>query len=285
MLSFLVLALAGTSPALARQDPVLEQVESLADKARELIDKSIKGLGPSQEQSSPVAVDAGKELLQTKFENCPQFFVPGYLPKVPSAPGLRELCFTAFAILHSGQTKTPVFVVQRLNRDILQRAQKVERSNRFYEEARLPSKERAKLSDYKGSGYSRGHMAPAADMDSPQAMAQSFSLANMVPQDQQNNSGVWARIEQDTRKYIQRAQGDVYVFTGPVFDDNPKVIGAGKVAVPAYLFKLVYDPQAGKAWAYWQGNHKQSKVDTPISYAEFVRRTGLHLLPDEMLGK
>ena len=56
----------------------------------------------------------------------------------------------------------------------------------------------------------------------------------MVPQDQTHNGGAWSQIEQDTRKYVMRASGDVYVFTGPVYADKPRTIGSG-VAVPAYL--------------------------------------------------
>lgn len=215
--------------------------------------------------------------VQTSFKDCPQFF-PGKPPAVPAAPGLRELCFSSFAILHSGQTKAPVFVAQRLNRRMLERAKGFERKDRFYPEARLPASERAVLDDYRGSGYSRGHMAPAADMQTPEAMAQSFSLANIVPQDQRHNSGAWSKIEQDTRKYIMRAKGDVYVFTGPVYGNRPKLIGQGRVAVPTHLFKVVYDATTGRSWVHWQENSPTAKAGPPISYESFVARSGVQVL-------
>lgn len=221
---------------------------------------------------------ASAQHIQTSFSQCAGFF-PGPRPIVPNGESLRELCFSAFAILHNGQTKTPVFVAQRLNKHMLSNAKRQSRTDRFYEEARLPRVERASLSDYRRSGFSRGHMAPAGDMHDAEAMAQSFSLANMVPQDQRHNAGAWSRIENDTRKYVSRAQGDVYVFTGPYYAQQPETIGEGRVAIPSHIYKVVYDATSGRSWVHWHENTPNFKAGPPISYADFVQRTGLHLLP------
>ncbi|MDH0049688.1 DNA/RNA non-specific endonuclease [Comamonas terrigena] len=212
------------------------------------------------------------------FAECPSFFANGTPPAVQPLPRLRALCYDAFAVLHNGSTKTPMFVAQRLNRALVEDADE-KRSNRFYADARLPRAERAELEDYKRSGYSRGHMAPAGDMPTPQAMAQSFSLANMVPQSIEQNSGPWARIEQDTRRYARRAQGDVFIITGPVYQGEEHSVGANHVRVPSHLFKLVYDAQTHRAWAHWQANADHATVTRPISYQELVRRTGIEFLP------
>ena len=193
-------------------------------------------------------------------------------------PKQRELCYEAFAILHSGETRTPVYVAQRLNRRSIEDADE-RRATKFFADARLPRGERAELEDYKRSGFSRGHMAPAGDMPTPTAMAQSFSLANMVPQDIQHNGGAWAKIEQDTRRYVRRAKGDVFVITGPVFTPQSPRIGDNGVRVPTYLFKLVYDQHDNRAWAHWQENREGERVGRPISYRELVKRTGVEFLP------
>lgn len=228
---------------------------------------------------APLAPAPSGDLIQTSFADCPQFFPDGQPPVVPAAPALRELCFTSFAVLHSGQRKTPVLVAERLNRQTLLATKEVARTDRFYEEARLPAGERAKLADYRGSGFDRGHMAPAGDMSNPEAMAQSFSLANVVPQDARHNAGAWNKIEQDTRKYILRASGDVYVLTGPVYAQQPETIGDGRVAVPTYLYKLVYDSATGRSWVHWHTNDATENVaGTPIAYDAFVRLTGIRAL-------
>ena len=111
-------------------------------------------------------------------------------------------------------------------------------------------------------------------------MAQSFSLANIVPQAAEHNRGAWAKIETDTRRYVSRASGPVYVITAPVYA-NPRIetIGPGQVWVPTHLFKLVYDPAAGRAWAHWSENADTARIGPPISYDELVRRTGVTWLP------
>lgn len=229
----------------------------------------------------PVLVSFAPVLAHAAFENCRDYFPNHTPPRIEQRAQQRDICFDSFAVLHSGESKTPVFAVEKLNPARLVDAKDEVRTNKFYPEARLPSADRAQLDDYKNSGYDRGHMAPAADMPNSNAIAQSFSLANMVSQAPENNRGIWARaVESTTRKYVMRAAGDVFVFTGPVFQHRPvQTIGPGRVWVPSHLFKLVYDSSNGKAWAYWVENTDTARMSAPITYQELVRRTGIEFLP------
>lgn len=218
---------------------------------------------------------------QDDFSSCRDVFANGHPPLVLHQETLqpRALCFSAFAVLHSGKSHTPVYVAERLNSTVLQQAKNNQRTNRFFADARLPRAERAELDDYHGSGFDRGHMAPAGDMATDESMAQSFSLANMVPQYALNNRHAWASIEKATRRYVMRAAGDVYVITGPVFDGQPPTIGANQVWIPQHLFKLVYDPSTGRSWVNWLDNTDKARAGRPISYEELVKRTGIEFLP------
>ena len=211
------------------------------------------------------------------FVQCMQYF-PGHVPAVAWPGRQRALCFDGFAVLHSGESKTPVYAVERLTRSGVQAAKGIQRTDRFYPEARLPAADRAQLGDYVGSGYDRGHMAPAGDMPNSTAKGQSFSLANMVPQAPELNQRAWNQIEQATRKYAARAPGDVFVFTGPSFDQRPSTIGAGGVWVPSHTWKVVHSSAEGRTWAYWMTNTAGQHSLKPISYAEFERLSGLALI-------
>ena len=213
------------------------------------------------------------------FNDCKDLF-PGQ--QIPTSPQLgRDLCFDGFAIYYSPQDKKPIYTVEKLSQERLS-GQHPRRSNQFYEEARLPFAERAQLSDYKGSGYDRGHNAPAGDMNTDKSMAQSFSLANMMPQARQNNQGIWAKnVEEATRLYVKRVPGDIYVYTGSV--GNAGSIGKGRVTIPTHLYKLVYDPAKNSAWAYWIENTNEASMTPPISYQELIQKTGIdfHLPVDQ----
>ena len=171
-----------------------------------------------------------------------------------------------------------MYTVERLNRARILDAKDEERTDAFFADARLPRDERAELSDYLHSGFDKGHMGPAKDMPNADAMAQSFSLANMVPQAPINNRKTWASIEKSTRKYVMRARGDVFVFTGPAF---LKDVGRlkNRVAIPSHLFKLVYDESSGRAWAHLLPNTDEAQAGPPISYEALTSTIGYDLMP------
>jgi len=100
----------------------------------------------------------------------------------------------------------------------------------------------ATLADYKGSGYDRGHMAPAADFKwSSEAMSDTFFLSNMSPQAPSFNRGIWADLEAAVRT-MAYDNDEIYVVTGPVLTDGPyETIGKNKVAVPKRYYKVVLD--------------------------------------------
>ena len=95
--------------------------------------------------------------------------------------------------------------------------------------------------DYAGSGYDRGHLAPAADMGwSEQSMKESFYFSNMSPQVPSFNRGIWKKLEEQVRTWAIENEA-IYVVTGPILKDSLKSIGPNKVAVPEYYYKVLLD--------------------------------------------
>lgn len=126
---------------------------------------------------------------------------------------------------------------------------------KFKPDPNIPVLFTARNEDYLGSGWSRGHMTPAGDNKySEQAMAETFYLSNIVPQNFENNSGFWNRLEMYCRDLTKRFQ-DVWIISGPlvlpaVGADGKKtisyeVIGKDDVAVPTHLFKVVLAQRKG----------------------------------------
>jgi len=206
------------------------------------------------------------------FDSCRVLFPNNHAPQT-SIEG-RDLCFDEFAIYYSPVHKKPIYVVEKLNRQTLQ-SKPLERTNKFYEEARLPKSERAFLEDYINSGYDRGHNAPAADMRTKNGMEQSFSLANMMPQASENNRGVWARsVEKPSRQYVMRSYGDIYIYTGSF--GNAGVIGIHKIVIPSYLFKLIYNSKSKKKLVFLVKNTNEISKPELITYEELIKLTKIN---------
>lgn len=115
---------------------------------------------------------------------CPEHFAGGVAPTVTNSKlkaRTQEVCFQAFAVLHSAVSRTPLYSAEHLTRSNLEAAKTLSRKDSFHPESTLPSQDRAELRDYARSGYDRGHMSLNGDMPDRSAQAESFSLANMVP--------------------------------------------------------------------------------------------------------
>ncbi|MBC7375823.1 MAG: DNA/RNA non-specific endonuclease, partial [Burkholderiaceae bacterium] len=175
------------------------------------------------------------------FTQCPTYFAAGVAPTITNTKlkqRTQEVCFEAYAVLHSGISRTPLYSAEHLTRDKLEAAKTLSRKDSFHPEATLPARDRAELSDYSRSGYDRGHMAPNADFATRSAQAESFSLANMVPQVHANNAGIWAGIEGAARQ-LAINEGEVYVVSGSAFIGSD-IQRVDNVLVPTHIWKVLY---------------------------------------------
>ncbi len=98
--------------------------------------------------------------------------------------------------------------------------------------------------DYKP--YSRGHLVPVGDFVLDSYRANTFYLeANIIPQNKQNNEGIWNRLETFTRQtYI--SYSEAWVLTGVIFKTENDIIPYIKyrvlnkyLAVPNYIYKVI----------------------------------------------
>ena len=151
----------------------------------------------------------------------------------------------------------------------------------------------ATLADYRRSGYSRGHMAPAADMRwDREAMEECFYLTNMCPQKSDFNAGNWGKLERQCREWAQRDSA-IWIVCGPIVGKSPKRIGEGRVVVPDAFYKVVLVPYAKTPRAigfiFPHRNKKGARTsEFMMSVDEVERRTGIDFfasLPDELERK
>jgi endonuclease G len=153
-------------------------------------------------------------------------------------PRDKIITHTGYSLLYNEKHEQASWVAYDLTKEETNKL--YERTNKFIIDPKV-RKGSANDRDYEGSGYDRGHLAPASDMGwSSTTMAESFYYSNMSPQTPSFNRGIWKKLEELVRSWAIE-NNSVYVITGPVLTDDLETIGPNEVSIPNYYYKVILD--------------------------------------------
>lgn len=146
--------------------------------------------------------------------------------------------YEGFTVSYNPQTLIPNWVSYELTAD--ETNGPYSRKGKEFQQDPGLGVSQAEGNDYRGSGWARGHMAPAADFKwSDKAMSETFYYTNICPQDMELNNRYWNTLENKVRGWANQF-GNVSVVTGPVIGkDSHRRIGANGVVVPDAFFKVI----------------------------------------------
>ena len=167
-----------------------------------------------------------------------------------------RLVHTNYTTVFSKSKKYPVLVQWWVTRDKVTCVKPLKRVDKFAPDPKLPQ-ETNLIDSYKGSGFDRGHMAPAADnlCQTQQVRDECFYFSNMSPQYHSLNAGDWKSLESYTRE-LSKQYDSVRVWCGNVGE----VRKIGIVSVPKICWKVIY-VKSLKKYYYYIFKNDQSKPD------------------------
>jgi DNA/RNA endonuclease G (NUC1) len=202
-----------------------------------------------------------------------------------------SVCHDGYITGHNNRTKTPDWVIERLTSDLVKKLH--DRPGvKFRADPALEGKARAVPADYEKSGYAIGHQAPSADFTGrEQFMRDTFFFSNAAPQEAIGfNTGVWSGLERLVRTLAEQ-RSPLFVITGPAcrneitlapldnqsicpaHNENAKAKCEAGVAVPAALYKIIYDPrQGGRVNAYLLPNVNHIPLKHSEKTLEYLKR-------------
>ena len=203
------------------------------------------------------------------FAACAKHFFRGKPPIGRHLAGLRQVCKPHVAVLHDDVRKVPAVVAFTLR--FLRSKTLVPAEEDWRPDPDAPEDVQATDDDYTGSGYDRGHLAPAKTFSfSCEAESATYTWLNAAPQQPASNKHIWIRTERFLRQYLAAHPGhDVHVLVGTWFDPNTKRsknIGEG-VGVPDAYWTANWDASAknadgtrGIGWGFVVKNTKPRKL-------------------------
>ena len=182
-------------------------------------------------------LDLGKGLLKIKF-----WFVliPCFL--LNSCAYQYSLYSKGFSeIAYSNRHHQAVYVKYKAVHSALNNS--IKRTNNFKVDYGVDST--ITLKPYKGSGYDRGHLKPAAlSKTSKDEMKESFLMSNISPQRDRFNRVVWKKYEGYERKLVKK-YGGLIVYTGTILPRVfPKKLKGSKITIPKAYFKSILLPDS-----------------------------------------
>lgn len=141
----------------------------------------------------------------------------------------------------------------------------------------------ANWKNYKNSGYDKGHLCPAGDMEfALNAYNDTFFTSNIAPQAHKFNDGIWNRLEQKVRYWAVKYDG-IYVITGGILKKSTQSIGKEKVLVPEYFYKILLDDDQTKfkMIAFLVPNEESNKPlnSFVVSVDRVEKMTGIDFFP------
>lgn len=203
--------------------------------------------------------------------------IPAYLTDRPEEVVAHE----AYTVSFNRKHKIPNWVAWTLTRKRTRGTAK--RTDLFQPDPDVRKGPTATDADYRGSGYDRGHMCPAADNKfSKQAMTECFYLSNICPQTHSLNGGDWKELEEKCRRWAMKYD-TLYIVCGPVLSpkERPSTIGDGRVSVPRAFYKVLMrldgDGEAraiGFVYRQEDKDHPMSHYATTVDEVE--RLTGIN---------
>jgi len=182
---------------------------------------------------------------------------PFFIDYYPTTTFGNLIKHTYYTLSYSEKDEQAEWVAYKLTPAFLN---KIKRTNNFREDT-LVTTGSATLADYKGSGYDRGHLAPAAAMSlNKTAMSESFFMSNMSPQKPGFNRGIWKHLESQVRKWAL-LNDSLFVVSGPILDYPIGRIGVNKVSIPRAYYKTIVGFKNGivKGIAFLLPNKKAKK--------------------------